>query len=208
MLDDSKTMFKSVSANHHNVYVVTEKLKESVQELAVHNNINELADIAMALNESYKLLDDSRKTVKALKEKLDMLVCALWSKTPDAAQATRIATDYCYVHPKVDVVVQVPHRGTKPEAFERFMKAFNIPEELYKFRQTEENGAVVHDSDGNEIIDLETPELVRLHYPGIVEWVKRELAAGKPLPPEIEELGNKFNVYSLKIIPRKGVLEE
>jgi hypothetical protein len=192
MLDESQKLNKSVASNHHNVYVLTEKLRALIGEVHAKGDIQELSDIAYALNECTKMLEDSRKSINQVKTQLDALICAEWVKS---GVAERITTPYCYVHPNVKMVVQVPHRATKPERFEAFMKAFNIPESLWKFR-----------NEAGEI-DLERTEVVRMHYPGVVEYISKLLEDGKPLPPEIEQGTEKYPVYSLKILGRKGVGE-
>lgn len=192
MNENEKSLHESVTANHHNVYLLTQRLQEAIPEIVQNGDMKTLADMAYAVSECEKMLDDSRKSCSRMKELLAKLIGAQWITLPEPV---RIETEYCYVHPNVKPMVQIPNRNTKPELFERWMEAFNVPENLWKFR-----------NEAGEI-DMETTELVRLHYPGIVDWIQKQLQDGKPLPSGVEDGAEKYNIYTLRIHPRKGVQE-
>jgi len=185
MIESAKQLHESTSANHRNVYVLANTIRDKVgKDLA--EDLPEMADIIYALNECGKLQDDAAKIMRGLKTHLEKLVCAIVVRDGTAG---RIETPYCAAQPNIKMALSLPARSTKPELFMQMMRALNIPETLL--------------GDGDTM-----PECVRLHYPGVVEMISAKLAAGEPLPEGLSEAVKQFPEFRVKITSRKGVQEQ
>ena len=182
MIPEAKELFAAVETNHKNCYVTVGRIMAIAPSLA--EDTTEAVDMALAVKQAFDLAEDTLKTLRALKGLTEKLVCTMAVR--DGAM-TGYETAYCKVTPKVKMAVSVPARNSDPEKFLAVMRELGIPESL--------------------LGDENSPECARLHYPGVVELASKLLSSGAPLPAALASC-KQFAQYSLRITPRKGVLEE
>jgi len=182
MLDEARKLYQSVSTNHRNAYIMATAIEKLAPKLA--GDLDEAADMTYALAECFDLAEDTLKIVRALRKNIDKLFCAMAVQGGNIGSVT---TEHCEATPKLKMSVSPPTRNNNPEAFVAMMKELGIPENLL----------------GSE----DKPEIVRPHFPGLVEYATDRLAEGLPLPGALNDVTKQFPTYSVKHNKRKGVLE-
>ena len=183
MLDEAKKLYQSVSTNHRNAYIMSEAIEKLAPKLA--GDMIETADMTYALQECFDLAEDTLKTLRALRKSIDKLFCAM---TVQGGVVGKVNTEYCEAQPKVKMSVSPPTSNNNREAFVELMTELGVPESLL--------------GNGDD-----KAEIVRPHFPGMIDFVTDKLANGEPLPKALSDVQRQFPVYSVKIQSRKGVLE-
>jgi len=74
MLEQAKQMYKDAHALHRIIYEDTIKLREKIREL----NLGDLADLAYAMREAMKLLDDTKKAMKEVQATAEKFATLTW----------------------------------------------------------------------------------------------------------------------------------
>lgn len=178
MRPDMVALYRKVRDIHHEVHVATEQFKQSASRIT---DPGDGADCAYVLNECYKFLDDSRKSIKNAKELAERVTCLILVTQGNGGN---VKTDYCTATPRASQIASIPKRSTNPVGYAALMNHLGIPRALWD-REEED-------------------EVVRPHWPGMVAYLSQQLAAGKPLPPGIDP-DKTYAVYSLTIRAKKGV---
>lgn len=148
-----------------------------VKEIHETGDAAELADQLLVIDKVTKLLDDVEKKMRGTRDLAERLLCILWVKDGDAEP---IRTEYVTASPKVRMAAQIPKKGT-PE-YESLVTHLGIRKDI---------------ADG---------DVVRPHWPGVVEYLTDRLTRGLPLPEGIDPT-KTYAVYSVALRPKKGITE-
>lgn len=183
MRQDCKDFVRKVRDLHLETHRLVSEWKAQLGS-GMGGNETDIVDLAYATNEMYKWADDVRKQLKQVHEIAERVACLILV-TKGVGESVK--TEYCSASPHVKQMASVPSRKTKPEEFAKLMDHLGIPRQLWD----------VSDDD----------EVVRPHWPGLMAYLTRLGAEGKPLPPGVDP-DKTYAVYSLLIRPRKGVLTE
>lgn len=183
MKQSAKQLFQLAKAAHEEIF---RQLKAVEQEMKKNMNMVELCDYAYAINESHTLMESSKKELWKLRELSNKLVCGLYLQTDMSSRS--IHTDYVTATPDIGRSPNIPSEKSDPAGYKQLMDYLNIPD-------------FGEDENGNKI------EPVRPHWPGLVEYIKKLDAVGKPVPPGID-VSKLTPVYKLTLRKKKGVLEE
>lgn len=146
--------------------------------------MEEYADDAYATNEAWKLVDDMRKQLNALHGLAEKLGCALWSTQSVTGEPIRTA--HCTATPKPHISAHIPKQSEDPEGYAKLMQFLGVPDELW----SRPSGA----------------ETMRMHWPGMVEYLTERAEQGLPLPPGIDPQAQR-TTFSLTIRARRPVDE-
>lgn len=167
-------MYVQAKKAHDEIYRLIALLKPEVEKC---RRKEELVDYAYALYEAHKFIDDLEGEVRRLKERAICLADALWVQE---STGESIRTDYCTATPDIKMAANIPSQKRDPEAFDAFMQHLGIKPELYKGES----------------------EVVRPHWPGLVEYVSALISQGKPLPPGVN-MEKKYPVYKMSFRKKK-----
>lgn len=151
------TLFRLAKSAHETIY---RQLAEVQHEINKCSNMVELCDYVFAVDQAHELIEDNKKALWNLREALNKKICELYVRSNPSEP--NIKTDYVTATPDVKYSPNIPSKKGNPEAFEKLMKHLGIPTEVMN------------------------SEAVRPHWPGLVEFVSQQLAAGKPCPPGID----------------------
>ena len=143
-----------------------------------YNTQTEAADAAYAMRELHKWCDDMRKEAQRLKDTCDRIACVLWIANGGLHKS--IKTSYCTATPEIRQRATIPKKDTDPDNFWALMDYLGIPREAAE------------------------SDIVRFHWPGVVEYLTEQAAQGLPTPPGIQPDAT-HPVYSLRIRGRKAI---
>jgi hypothetical protein len=158
---------------------------EEVAKLEVHalqaikkcSSLEDLADAAYCCRLIEDTADDIRKRTAETGQLCQRIACALAVATE---QVDSIRTDYVTATPDVKMIASIPRRSTHLEQFAALMAHFGVPASAW---------------EGGE------HAAVQPHWPGVMERINRDLAAGKPLPPGVDP-DKTYPEY--RLLMRKG----
>lgn len=179
MNETAVTAFRAARTVHEQVVALQQRLEKFVAECV---DKGELADVAYAMREASKLVDDTRKRLDGLGETAQKVACLVSVQLGDVST---IRTEHCSATPDVRQVASPPRRSTRPEEFARLMDHLGVPKHLWE--------------GGDHAV-------VQPHWPGLMDYLARQAAEGKPLPPGIDP-SRTFPEYKLVIRAKKGVTE-
>lgn len=135
-------------------------------------SLEEMLDFACCVKETAHLLDDSRKECEDLQKTLEQVMCVVWiAKSLSTNKDDPIRSEYAVGTPRVKITMHIPKRGT--EEYDALMTSMGV-------------------SNG---------DLVRPHWPSMVDHVSELLSKGKMPPPGMT--GKTYNVHSVTIRKRK-----
>jgi len=178
MLTTAQEVFSAVKSLHAEVYGHLLALKSGTQ---TSNDKEELADLVLAMKHSLKYLKDLQKEVNQCANMAERIACLLWLKE---GTGEPIRTEYTTATPTIKEVAAIPTRRKNPEAFAALMRGLNVPADLW--------------------IDSDVDEVVRVHWPGFVEYMTRRAGAGLPLPAGIDP-HKVYPLYSLTVRKTKEI---
>lgn len=133
----------------------------------------ELADAAFALEKSAELIKDARKEIDKVGKLAKYKTCLVWTQNQlEIQDAQPIRTAYCTATPKVDMYVPMPTKKGN-SGWDELMEHLGIP---------------------GWVADA---ELVRPHYPSMLEYTTECFAQAKPIPPGMD-IEKKIPLHDLK----------
>lgn len=160
---------------HDQVYEQIFALRSIVQEPG--QSMEELADIGFVLKKSLDNFEALNTELRSLETICARAACVLWAKQPiDPSQAQPIITEYVRATPDIKQMCALPNRKREPEAYARMMQYLGVPQNL------------VGSAESRGPIDVD--------WPGMVDYLENQLAAGKPLPPGLDPK-KMYSVYKL-----------
>lgn len=168
MYDPAKSLFTKSRKAHKEIYEELVRIKVFIKQCG---RMEEQADVAYAANEAFKLLDDLRKEAQVIRELAEKIGTALWVKV---SNGDPIRTDYVTATPRVKMTATLPKKSKDPVAYATFMRFLKIPE------------------------DIADAEVVRPHWPAVVELLSKLMEEGKPLPPGIDP-DKMYPVYKMTL---------
>jgi CHASE3 domain sensor protein len=144
-----------------------QKLSETREE-ATKLSSEELTDIGYLLKKQSEYLDDLRKETDKLRALVEKIACLRSVAEEKDKFRGRIATGT----PQVQKSANIPHPKKDPDNFLKLCAFLGIPEE-----------AVMND-------------LIRVHWPGMKEFITKRLEEGKPIPPGLstEDLHTHYSL--------------
>lgn len=158
-------------------------------DVRAEQDIHELTDAALALRESFKFVHDLRADIMRTREVATRKACLMWARDARYANGDSIKTDYCTATPDVRIVPAVPTMKKDPETFSMMMQHMGIDSSLF---------TDLEDGEGR------ATQAVKPHWPGMIAYVNRLMAEGKPLPPGFDPEATHAQ-YKLNIRAKKGV---
>ena len=180
MLQDAQELFRKCKVAFTTIY---SELMDIRARLKGDSDLETHADIAMAMKSCYKYVDDLRKELKRTQEQSERIACILWLKDSDGDP---IRTDYVTAIPRIKQMAAIPKRSSSPLEYSRLMTFLGVPEELW----------------GDDAVE----EVVRVHWPGFVEYLTKLAEDGLPMPDGIDP-DKTYPVYSLTLRQKKEVDE-
>lgn len=169
--------YREIRELHARLTVDLTALERSLKD---ETDEKEHADTAYALREIAEFADAIRKQSEFVKVLSERMACMLTIAIHQTAEPIR--TEFCTASPKVRTVVTVPSRRKSPEQFASLMTFLGVPRHLW---------------EGGEHAVVET------HWPGLIEYLGKLQAEGKPLPPGIDP-NKTIAQYSLMIRGKKS----
>lgn len=148
----------------------------------------ELADTAFAMREIATLADQVRKRAAAIQDIAENIACALAIRDQDDEP---IRTEFVVASPHIKQAARVPN-ARDPERYRLFMSHLGVPEELWNRVTTNDD---VEDKK----------EIVRLHWPGVLQYLSEAAERGEPVPPGMKS-DLTYPVYSLRMRAKKRSL--
>jgi len=142
-------------------------------------DLEDLADTAYALREIMRLFDDAEGECNAIYELVVRVACMLWAHGDNDGP---IRTKHVTASPDIKMMTAIPKASKDPEAYAEFMKALNIPEHLW------------------------ARDVVRPHWPGMLDFVSEKIASGEPLPGGLDPT-KTYPIYKMGLRGKKGVDE-
>ncbi len=171
MHTSAKLLYIQARKSHREIYEQLIKLKEDV---ATEVSETELADVAFALERSIRYLEDIRKELSKTNSHIKTMACLKWTENQATTMDGQpIRTAYCTATPEVKMYAPFPIKKDK-DGWDELMKWLGIPKEI---------------SD---------KEIVRPHYPAMLELCTELSREGKPLPPGVDPSKKKAQ-YDLKM---------
>jgi len=174
MKQEMINLYKTTKTWYNQCY---QELLKAQKQLQTARTPEEAADMAYALNELHKWCDDMRKEAKRAKEIADRVACLLWVQRDNG---DNIKTDHCTATPIIKMQPKVPKLSSDPEAYYALMDYLGIP------RTTSDQ------------------ELVRVHWPSMVEYLTLLAEEGRPMPKGIDPNGSRPE-YRLMIRSKRAV---
>jgi len=142
-------------------------------DLRAHKfELDEMVNIIFILRNISKFADDLRKECDGIGHMFENVLCALYitqNKTEPIRTALATGT------PTVNLGVKMPNKKKDPEAFDKFIKFFNV---------------------SAEAVDS---KIVKPYWPGICEKISQMSEEGKPLPPGIS-VDDTYPTYKVRLI--------
>lgn len=180
MRPELKDLYKQIRAVHQRFVQIDAWLEE---EIKCATDKYDMTDVAFASREISELCKEIVKLANQKQRFAERMACliAIAEANPNAYQ-----TDYVTASPDIKTIVSIPKKSTHPEGFGKLMQYLGVPDELYS-------------GEGDK-------EVVRPHWPGLVDRIARDLAEGKPMPPGTDP-NKTYAEYKLKMRERKGVAE-
>ena len=170
MYTSAKILYIECKKLHKKVY---EQLLILQKDLGTCTEEVELADAAFSMKECTDLLNDVRKQIDKTSKIAKGKACFIWTQNQlEDPNDEPIRTSYCTATPEVKMYIPFPTKKDK-DGWKEFMEYLGVPD-------------AVADS-----------ELVRPHYPSMLEHTTKCLAESKPLPPGMNE-GKKIALHDLK----------
>lgn len=182
MQKDFQDMFREARDAYNKLTTYCAQLGPVIQNTA---DAGELADMAYALRETEKLLEETRRRVTAVQSLAEKMACLV---TISIMDGECIRTNYCTAIPRARTNVSIPSRRKDFAGWSALMTHIGIPKEL--------QGS--HEEDASAAVDV--------HWPGLMAYLAKEQEAGRPLPPGIDP-NRSITDYSLTIRKKKGVTE-
>ncbi len=176
MVPEAQALFAILENAHSQVYLGVKALHEKVA--ACHDMV-ELTELAWTLKQSHKYADDMRKELERTQKTCERLACLLWTKTDGGP----IRSPSCTATPRVKMMASLPHRERDPEAYAALMSYLKIPPELWG--------------------DKDNYDVVRVHWPGFVDYLTEKIENGEPTPPGID-VTKTYPVYGLTMRGKRG----
>jgi hypothetical protein len=181
MLGQAKQMYSEIIETHKRIYDNVISLRTQIPNL----NLGELADLACAMRETLRMLEDVEKSIKEVQKSAEKFCTLSWmNESQISGEQYRIKTKYCSAEPKIKQFPKFPSkRRYNPEAFDRIMQGLGIPQELIE------------------------SEIVRPNWEPFTDWFSTRQQAGLPVPEGIDP-SETYTEYSLSIRKLKDVLDE
>ena len=177
MFDTAQEMYRDVKALFDKTHLMLQELTDRAKTCP---SVEEHVDLAYAMRECTRYLEDMRKECKRLKELCEKIGCVVWVKN---ATGETIRTKHCSAVVDVTMIAVLPKEGSKE--YERLMDHFGVPKKSYDAdHEAGEKGAV------------------RVHWPGCVQYLSQLALEGKPLPPGID-MSKTYPKYAFKPLRKR-----
>lgn len=151
--------------------VVVENLFRLQSELS-SMSLEEMLDVAHGLKETFRALDDARKECEDVVKTLEQVMCLIWVKKSVSTNSDEpIRSEYAIGTPRVKRMMHIPKRGT--EEYTTLMASMGVVSE----------------------------DLVRPHWPSMVDHVTSLLSSGGEPPPGMS--GETYDIHAVTIRKRK-----
>lgn len=158
---------------------------------AAKGDLIELADCAYAMREIASFADEIRKRANKIGEHAQKVGCFIATQTSLISgnpADLKIKTEYCTATADVKQIVSTPDKRKEPEAYRKVLQHYGFIEEALFDATDDKNPLVV------------------AYWPGVIERINADIAAGKPTPPGIDP--SKMTAeYRLSIRANRGILE-
>jgi len=152
------------------------------------NPLAHLADAIYATRETYKLLDNLRKTVDKVNKQLQQIACVLYIESSPSQQAEfsdtgAVVGEYATGKPKTNTSVESLKRAKAPELYDRFCR---------------EVLGVTNES-------LIQAGAVEVHYRYFGDWITQQLSEGYVKPDVMDQI-KTYNEYEFSVTKKRGLL--
>ena len=194
MKESAKTLFRNVKESHEIIYKCMSELRQEVEKC---NNYVELCDYAFAVDQSHEYVQDLKVELWKFREFLNKKVDELWLQAAvngGSSFPRSIHTDYVTATPDIKQAPNIPSQKSDPEAYKKLMDYLNIDVSNWpEHPNPEYKGA--------------KSEVVKIHWPGLVNLVTENLAAGRPAPPGID-ISKLTPIYKLVLRKKRDILDK
>lgn len=176
----ARQQFDDLMRVHQNLMTCIEEFRDAIK--SNEESTEELCDMAYFCREVARTADNIRKEATKCQELIGRVVTYRWATSP-GDPPRNYKTTFCTATPEVKTYIPYPSKKNEPEKYAAVMNYLGIPSSLY--------------SDGAEVI--------KLNYPGWLDYASEFSSAGKPIPSALVQKGEEQPVYSLKITKRKHI---
>ena len=181
MNDRVKELFKLVDKAHDEIFTEMIKLEDELPE----TDIYEATDWVYAFREMADKLRTIRVKADVMKINCQNLACALYVVQGPNSPIIRdgnIKTGHCTGTPDLKQGAHIPKLKKDPEGYYAVMDYLGIPKGIVE------------------------KDLVRPHWPSVVDHLSELASLGKPMPPGIDPT-KTYPVYDMVVRRKKGVSE-
>ena len=133
--------------------------------------IEDMVNFIYVMREISKLANDLRKEIDGVGHMFENTACAIYVSLN---QTDPIRSSLATGTPDLKLGVKIPNQDREPEEFLTLMKFFKIPKKAI------------------------TDKVIKLHWPGLCEYVSVLAEEGKPLPPGIDP-DDTYPTYKVRI---------
>lgn len=175
-------LYNRVKRMHAHVYSRLSALREAVCSGTINTQADRV-DLAFLTRDILNHVLDIRKETESLLHLFEQVTCAVWvqeTATDLEAGSTAIKGTLARATPDVKMAATMPSAKREPEAYRSLLTDIGLPASL---------------------IDA---DCVRMHWPGMIEYVSQLVAAGKPLPAGIDP-SKTYPQYKLTLVKHKDV---
>ncbi len=178
MKNELRKLYRKARIFHEMAYGVVLQTRQRTVGGAV--SLDELADSAFVAREIAVLANDLRKEFEAAQGLLEKIACLAWvtAHAGEPEQAEPIRAELVVATPSLKQMASLPRLKKDPKAYNRLMLHLGVPEACR--------------------------ELVRPHWPSMVEHLTNLAEQGRPLPPGIDP-NKTYPVYKLTMRRRPDV---
>lgn len=174
MKDELVDLYAKMKNAHQELYLDLIALRKTIRK---PKKIEDLADSAYTLRKCFELANDLRKEFDGAKTLAERTACLLAVSTD---HFDTIRGELTTATPMCKQAAQIPSRSKNREEYNQFCEAMSIP------------------------LELAEQDVVRIHWPGVVEHLTRLQSNGERLPEGIDP-NKTYPVYSLRCQPAAGV---
>lgn len=188
---ECKALYSGSRKSHEDLYRLSQVINGAIPAA----DLETLCNIAHALRQSNKYIEDLRKTLTAIERFAERLACMRYIQDGDNEKQANVKTEYVTATPDVTYCASIPTLERDAEAYHSLMSYLGIDPVL-------RDQGIIQNEDGTR----DYTEVIKVHWPGFQSLMNRLAAAGIALPDGIDP-EKTYTEYKLRLRSRKEIGE-